>query len=304
MVPAPAWWTTTAVRGNSQSCGTSPTARMSSPKPPSPAHPACTTARTAGPPHGPGHQLAEPLALPHRHAAEADEHRGRPGPEEVDQFGRGLPALRPGGPPVAGGIDPGRPVRGARQHRRTETVEDRPDTRRRRGCLGGEPEVRPQPGLGTREDPFRPPHHVPTCGEPALRPVEVAARVRQRELPGGDGRYEVGADHRDPERLPRHPGQRRRAEGREQHIDATLHGLRHPVGEPVRVRPRQRLDLLPRPRPRPVPDQPLRIPWHRPEPKPAPPDEPRERRMRGHHDLVPRLLQPPPQPRVGRDVSS
>lgn len=37
VVPAPAWWTTAAVRGNSQSCGRSPAARTSSPTALSPA---------------------------------------------------------------------------------------------------------------------------------------------------------------------------------------------------------------------------------------------------------------------------
>lgn len=44
-VPAPAWWTTAAVRGNSSAWGTSPTVRTSSPSAASPALPVCRMPR-------------------------------------------------------------------------------------------------------------------------------------------------------------------------------------------------------------------------------------------------------------------
>ena len=79
VVPAPAWWTTAAIRGNSQSCGASPMVSTSSDvdvagRP----SPAWTTARTPAPGGSPSRTgPAQPFALAGAHAAEADEHRRR-----------------------------------------------------------------------------------------------------------------------------------------------------------------------------------------------------------------------------------
>ena len=93
VVPAPAWWTTAAVRGNNQSCGRSPTSRMSSPAGPSSAQPDWTTART------PARLTAAATTSWSRSwvgvmLPNPTNTGGGPAAEEVDQLIRGLPSRR------------------------------------------------------------------------------------------------------------------------------------------------------------------------------------------------------------------
>ncbi|GGY82953.1 hypothetical protein GCM10010327_11450 [Streptomyces nitrosporeus] len=184
-------------------------------------------------------------------------------------------------------------------------MEDRPGVRRYGGRGGGQSEAGPQPGHGAGEEPFRTPQHFLACGEVALRPqLSGVLGAGQGELPGGELRYEVGTDDGDPERLTGCPAERCRAEGGEYQVGSARHGLRHSVGEPVRVRPRQRPAFLPRRGTGPAPDQLLRVSRHGPVIETAPADECGEGRVSGYGDLMARVQQAPPQAGEGRDVSS
>ncbi len=207
VVPPPQAWTRAAVRGNSQSCGTSPTASTSSDR--RPRTPVCSTPRNPARLQAP----APPVPCTARAGCPTGcRTRRRPGRarrQEVAQLGVRLPVRRRDRPPVPGDLQPRPPVGRARQHQRAEPVEDRPagalpalveGTRGHRGQPQPGPRLRAQsaqqrPGGGHLErHPGR-----PAVPPPSERPGEHAQD--RRKVPGGVDRLEVHAHARHAHRL-------------------------------------------------------------------------------------------------------
>ena len=123
-----------------------------------PGQPCLDDAADPGPPERVPGDPAEPLPVAGRHAAEADEHRRRPGGEEVDEIGGRLP--RPAG------------AAGTSTRSRRGRRASRPGGGRPWGCSrtppasGPPPDAGVAPPAGTAAGPARP----AAGGRPARRP--------------------------------------------------------------------------------------------------------------------------------------
>ena len=152
VVPAPAWWTTAAVRGEQPVVWQVADEQdvVAGGREFGPA--GLDDGAHTGTSDGDRDDVVESF-VGRGHAAEPDEHRRGTGREEVDQLIRGLPARRSGRPPVSGHVHCLRPVGGCRRLRRQS--DRRPARRGTRRRPIARPRRRGRPCVRVRARPDR-----------------------------------------------------------------------------------------------------------------------------------------------------
>lgn len=250
-------------------------------------------------------ELAEPLAVAGRHAAEADEHRAGAGREEVLHLGRQPTVRCDVRPPGADDVESGTPVGRAWHQRRAEAVQDGPV----RAILSAAHLARPQgrqveaaakPGHGFGVDAVGHAQRE-ASGDAVAEAAELAGSHDVGwEVAGRGGGLEVGGDRRDAHGLGHVLAERCRGGGQEEQVRVRVHGVGEAVsefGDERGGRPHQFASAL---------DSALglRAAGQAPEPQACLPYQRCERVGRGERDVVARLAQACPQPGVRRDVAA